>query len=129
MDAMLPSLSEILKKGASGGHSFAQIVGLLFEAEQRSGGPSVQNFEDCSGDIDGADATLTHLEGKTYVQIKFYPSKLSLAHKTSIQKDYEKVKHNLTEDASWLLITPDELYKDDMIWFKKRFGIHSKIII
>jgi hypothetical protein len=122
-NTQLPSLSQILHKGASGGHEFAHIVRMLFEAEEKSGdGFLVRNFDDCVGDIDGADAFVEQTGRNIYVQIKFFLSPFSSGQRSKIKQDYEKAKTRMGEYDEWMLITPDGLQKNDSIWFKDEFG-------
>ena len=119
----LPSLSQILHKGAPGGHEFAHIVRMLFEAEEKSRGDfKVKNFDDCSGDVDGADAFIYQGGRLIRVQIKFYPSPFKKEHRRQIVKDFMKVKPVIKEDEEWMLLTPDGLHAKDLKWFSEEFG-------
>lgn len=67
----LPSLSQILHKGACDGHEFAAIVKTLFEEDEKLvDGFRIENFDDCSGDIDGADMFIFQGLKNIYVQIR-----------------------------------------------------------
>jgi hypothetical protein len=96
---------------------------MIFEAEEKSRDDfKVKNFDDCSGDIDGADAFITQGGRFIRVQIKFYLSPFRSEQRSKIIEDYNKVKSLLSDDDEWMLITPDGLHKRDILWFNEQFG-------
>jgi hypothetical protein len=118
----LPSLSQILHKGAPGGHSFAHLLKLLFEAEARSTDNFVvRNFDDCSGDIDGADLIIESGLTRILIQSRFYQSPLKAQQRLSIKRSFEIIKDGLSENTEWWLLTPDDLMKRDFEWFQSSF--------
>ncbi len=77
----LPPLTKIFPTGAHSRHKFAKVVKLLFEAEARETREfQVTDFNDSSGDINGADIILNkgfaETGKKILIQLKFYSTPL-----------------------------------------------------
>lgn len=116
-------LSEVLPKGAEGGHEFARIVGLLLFHEARRAGRCVTLFSDRSGDVHGLDA---FDDADTGYQIKFFPSPWSSNQRQEIKDSLKKAADGSDESdiKTWVLVTPDDMVnsgrkKDggDVEWF------------
>lgn len=124
----LPPLTEILKPGRSGGNQFADLVALLFEAEEGTNPDfHVLNIDDSKGDFRGADAVINRRRQEIYVQVKFFKSPLSSDHKYVIKKSFAEFDALDNTKLHWWLITPNDLSASDMDWFQdltKGRGIH-----
>jgi len=116
-------LSEMLPKGAEGGHEFARIVGLLLFHEARREGRCVTLFSDRSGDVHGLD---TFDDADTGYQIKFFPSPWSDQHRKEIKASLKKAADRSDESGikTWVLVTPDDMVNSsrkegggDVEWF------------
>ena len=115
------SLYQRIHKGAEGGHEFARFVKMLLKADYESRGLKFISESDASGDYKKVDAFIPGNEDFPWLikgfQFKFFPSKLSSRHKQEVLKSIELALQANEGITEFVLVTPEDLMKEDQEWF------------
>lgn len=118
----IPNVSTLyqrIKSGSEGGLEFSRCMNYLLTAEAKEEGWNIEPYSDASGDYAGLDALVEGgiVEGYHF---KFYPSPLSDTHKVGIKKAINSaISKSPGNMISLNIITPEDLMKEDKIWFEE----------
>lgn len=121
------TLYKRIHSGSEGGGEFSRIMSLLLIAEAKQKGWQVISFNDSAGDYKGLDLLIIK-DGKTQegFQFKFYPSPLNASHKSSIKASIEKVLTKDNELNSLTIVTPEDVFHNEVNWFNELNNIYGK---
>ncbi len=122
------SLYQRINNGSEGGNEFARIVNLLLTAENKECHDEFVVFSDAQGDYKGVDSYIQVTKGRAIgFQYKFYSSPLKKEHKYQIKKSLKNALDSFEILEKWIIITPEDLLKNDMIWLnalKKNYSFN-----
>jgi hypothetical protein len=122
------TLYQKIGKGAEGGHEFARFIKLLLIAHYKELKETFIAESDASGDYKKVDAYAPGYDIKginTSYQFKFYPSKLSKGHKSSIEKSICAALLENPFMKEFVLVTPEDFLKEDLGWFDQLKNIYE----